>query len=114
MGDFLPLELPFAEVERGVPGKAFDSVDLPAPFGPIRPRMSPCASVMEAASTALKLPKAFVTWRASRSMGCSSGDCWLRGLVTLCPQPLDKHQNTSGLKARDQDDDRAVHDEGQP
>src|SRR6266852_4612734 len=102
------------EVDSRSPVRQLNSVDLPAPFGPIRPRMSPCASVTEAASTALKLPKAFVTSRASRSMDCSSGDCWLRGLVTLCPEPLDKRQNAAGLKARDQDDDGAVHDERQP
>src|SRR5258707_9628835 len=102
------------DVEKRSPVRKLNRVDLPAPFGPIRPRMSPCASVTEAPSTALKLPKAFVTSRASRSMGCSRGDRWLRGFVTLRPQPLDERQNAAGLKARDQDNDRAVHDEGQP
>jgi hypothetical protein len=66
------------------PVRQLKNVDLPAPFGPISPRMSPCSSVTEAASTALKLPKAFVRLRASRSMGCSR-DCWLRGFVTFRP-----------------------------
>src|SRR5260370_15466309 len=102
------------DVEKSSPVRQLNRVDLPAPFGPIRPRMSPCSRVTEAPSTALKLPKAFVTSRASRSMGCSRGDRWLRGFVTLRPQPLDERQNAAGLKARDQDNDRAVHDEGQP
>src|SRR6266478_2729299 len=102
------------EVDERSPVRQLNSVDLPAPFGPIRPRMSPWSSVTEAASTALKLPKAFVTSRASRSMGCSRRDRRLRRFAAPRPQPLDKRQNASGLKAGDQDDDRAVHDEGQP
>src|SRR6202171_3812178 len=102
------------DVDRRSPVRQLNSVDLPAPFGPIRPRMSPCASVTEAASTALKLPKAFVTSRASRSMGCSRRDCHLRRFAAPGPEPLDQGQNATGLKARDQDDDGAVYDEGQP
>src|SRR5258708_16346570 len=102
------------DVDNRSPVRQLKNVDLPTPFGPINPTMSPCSSVTEAASPALKLPKAFVTSRASRSMGCSRGDRWLRGFVTLRPQPLDERQNAAGLKARDQDNDRAVHDEGQP
>ena len=59
------------EVESRSPVRQLKKVDLPAPFGPIRPRISPCSSVTDAASTALKLPKALVTSRASRSMGGS-------------------------------------------
>src|SRR6202165_655725 len=101
------------DVDRRSPVRQLNSVDLPAPFGPIRPRMSPCSSVTDAASTALKLPKALVTSRASRSMRCSRRDCWLRRFAAPGPEPLDQGQNAAGLKARDQYDDGAVHDEGQ-
>src|ERR1700676_3696606 len=101
------------DVDSRSPVRQLKKVDLPAPFGPIRPRMSPCSRVTEAPSTALKLPKAFVTLRASRSMGCSRGDCWLRGFVTFRPQPLDQRQNAARLKARDQHDDGAIQDERQ-
>src|SRR3954468_5701545 len=98
------------DVDDKSPVRQLNSVDLPAPFGPIRPRMSPCTSVTDAASTALKLPKAFVTSRASRSMACSrSGGHGLRLLAPTRPQPLDQGQDAAGLKARDQHNDRAVH-----
>src|SRR5258706_10878345 len=75
--------------------------------------MSPCSSVTDAASTALKLPKAFVTLRASRSMGGSFRDRSLRCLVAEGPNPLHQRQNAARLKARDQYDDGAVDDKGQ-
>src|SRR3954454_23156342 len=100
------------EVDNRSPVRQLNSVDLPAPLGPIRPRISPCSSVTEALSTALKLPKAFVTSRASRSMGRSRRD--RRLLAALRPQPFDQGQNAAGLEARDQHDDRAVNDKGQP
>src|SRR5467141_846675 len=102
------------EVDKRSPVRQLNSVDLPAPFGPIRPRMSPCSSVTEAASTALKLPKAFVTLRASRSMRCSRRASRLWGLAAPGPEPLDQCQDAARLKARDQNDDGAVHDESQP
>src|ERR1700681_449006 len=109
-----PSNITLPEVDNRSPVRQLNKVDLPAPFGPIRPRMSPCSSVTEAASTALKLPKAFVTLRASRSMGCSFRDDRRRVLAAPCPQPLDQCQNAARLKARDQHDDGAVGDEGQP
>src|SRR5229473_4005445 len=108
-----PSNKTWPEVDKRSPVRQLNSVDLPAPFGPIRPRMSPCSSVTDAASTALKLPKAFVTLRASRSMGGSCCNCWLRGFAAPRPEPLDQGQYAAGLKARDQYDDGAVNDEGQ-
>src|ERR1700726_4950739 len=97
------------EVEMRSPVRQLKKVDLPAPFGPIRPRMSPCSSITEAASTALKLPKAFVMSRASRSMGGSFRSIDARHLaVAPGPQPVDECQNAAGLKARDQYDNGAV------
>src|SRR5216683_443198 len=101
------------DVDRMSPVRQLKKVDLPAPFGPIRPRMSPCSSVTEAASTALKLPKAFVTLRASRSMRCSRRDRCLRRLASLCQHPIDQGQNAARLKARNQHDDGAIQDKRQ-
>src|SRR5260370_16197446 len=103
------------DVDSRSPVRQLKKVDLPAPFGPIRPRMSPCSSVTEAASTALKLPKAFVTLRASRSMSGSPCTVDSRHLATSSrPEPVDQRQYAARLKARDQYNDGAVHDECEP
>src|SRR5258708_4500788 len=101
------------EVDDSSPVRQVKKVDLPAPFGPIRPRMSPGSSVTEAASTARKLPKAFVTSRASRSMGRSRCNRRLRRSTAPRPNPLDQRQNAARLEARNQHDDGAVDDEGE-
>src|SRR3954468_8884748 len=56
------------EVSGRSPVRQLKKVDLPAPLGPIRPRMSPSSTDTEASSTALKAPNALVTLRASISM----------------------------------------------
>src|SRR6201989_702979 len=101
----LPSKKTLPEVSARSPVRQLKKVDFPAPFGPIRPRMSPCSSVTEAASTALKLPKAFVMSRASRSMACSrDGGPVLRFAAPL-PQPLDQCQDAAGLEAGGQQGD---------
>src|SRR5947209_15406195 len=80
------------EVESKSPVRQLKKVDLPAPFGPIKPRISPCSRVTDAASTALKLPKAFVTSRASRSMACSWNGHRDRRFAAPCPKPLHQCQ----------------------
>src|SRR5262249_35971164 len=92
------------------PVRQLKNVDLPAPFGPIRPRMSPWSSVTDALSTALKLPKVLVTPRASRSMA------GLRRsrLVAPLPEPIGEREQSAGLETRDQHDDRAIDHEGEP
>src|SRR3954453_20599971 len=90
------------EVDSRSPVRQLNSVDLPAPLGPIRPRISPCSSVTEALSTALKLPKAFVISRASRSMGGSIGHDVLRRPAAPGPDTFDQGQDAAGLKPRDQ------------
>src|SRR5213594_1536478 len=44
------------------------SVDLPAPFGPSRAKISPCSTEKETPSTAVKSPKRFVIWLTSMSL----------------------------------------------
>src|SRR5262249_2822274 len=95
------------------PVRQLKKVDLPARFGTIKPRMSPCSSVTLAESTALKLPKAFVMSRASRSMGGSLRRAFLLRLAAPGEQPVDQLQNAAGLEARDQHDDGAVDHEGE-
>src|SRR5277367_1148496 len=109
-----PSNSTWPDVDTRSPVRQLKKVDLPAPFGPIRPRISPCSSVTEAASTALKLPNALVMSRASRSMVCSRRDRDLRRLAALFEAPLDQGQDAARLKPRDQHDDRAVQYEGQP
>src|SRR6202140_994450 len=101
------------EVDQRSPVRQLKKVDLPAPFGPIRPRISPCSSVTDAVSTALKLPKALVTSRASRSMPGSFRDRRLRRLVADAPDPVDQRQDAARLKPHDQHDDGAVDHEGE-
>src|SRR5437660_12731586 len=95
------------DVDNRSPVRQLKNVDLPAPFGPISPRMSPCSSVTEASSTALKLPNALVIPRASRSMACS------RVSLGLAAR-RDQAKQAARLEARDHDDDRAVKHEGEP
>src|SRR6478735_12210019 len=98
------------EVETRSPVRQLKKVDLPAPFGPIKPRMSPGSSVTLAASTALKLPKALVTSRASRSM---AGSLRGRGRLASVQQPVDQGQNAARLEPGDDHDDGAIDDEGE-
>src|SRR5258707_2091306 len=96
------------EVAARSPVRQLKKVDLPAPFGPIRPRISPCSSVTLAASTALKLPKAFVTSRASRSMGRSARKRFRRCPAAPGELPVEQRQYAAGLEARNQHDDRTI------
>src|SRR5215472_4381257 len=103
------------EVAVRSPVRQLKKVDLPEPLGPIRPRMSPCASVTLAASTALKLPNALVMLRASRSMVCPG--CEYLFLVMRSGAPLqlprDQGEDTARMKACDQNDDRTIDHKGQ-
>src|SRR3984885_13267578 len=108
-----PCNSTLPEVALRSPVRQLNSVDFPAPFGPIKPRISPCSSVTDAASTALKLPKALVTSRASRSMGGSRRGCRIRLFAAPRPNPLDQIDDAARLETRDQHDDGAVHHEGE-
>src|SRR6201989_3138232 len=94
----LPSKKTLPAVVLRSPVKQLKKVDLPAPFGPIRPRISPCSSVTDAASTALKLPNALVTARASRSMGRSRGSRRILRFGALGPEPVDQFENAAGVK----------------
>src|SRR5699024_2269932 len=50
-----------------VPVTQLNVVDLPAPFGPMNPRISPSLTANERSSTAVSPPKRFVTFRRTSS-----------------------------------------------
>src|SRR3954471_899839 len=87
------------EVSGRAPVRQLKKVDLPAPLGPIRPRMSPSSTDTEASSTALKAPNALVTLRASIS--------------TAHLAAVEQRQQAARQEAGDDHDDRAVDDEGE-
>src|SRR5437868_9966875 len=86
------------------PARQLKKVDLPAPFGPIRPMISPSLIARSAPATARRLPKVFETFSALSSITLPEfwGDA-LRHLV----QP-------ARLEARDDHDDAAVENICQP
>src|SRR5579872_3445702 len=89
-----------AEVARS-PAMQLKKVDLPAPFGPISPTISPASTASEASASATKPPNAFETSCVSSSMGHA------------CRDPPPELQQAAGLEAREDHDDAAVEDEGE-
>src|SRR5580704_2491867 len=83
------------------PARQLKKVDLPAPFGPIRPMISPSSTVRSAPDTARKLPNAFDTFLASSSIGAPPA---------LRRAAIPQLEQAAGLEARDQDDDAAIQD----
>src|SRR6185312_14657075 len=81
------------------PAIQLKKVDLPAPFGPIRPMISPVSTVRSAPATARKLPKAFETFFASSSMAPPP---------PLGRNPVPEIEQAPGLEAGDKDNDAAV------
>src|SRR5580692_3421 len=81
------------------PARQLKKVDLPAPFGPIRPMISCSSTARSAPDTARKLPKAFDTFLASSSIGAPP---------TLRHHAIPQLEQAARLEARDQDDDAAI------
>src|SRR5262245_506746 len=105
------LKITVPELSGRSPVRQLKKVDLPAPLGPIRPRMSPSSTVTDASSTALNAPNALVTWRASISMASHLGRfCRLCG---PCRTVLQQRQQAARQEAGDDDDDGAVDHEGE-
>src|SRR5580704_6279924 len=96
-----PLKTMRPEVGKVSPARQLKKVDLPAPFGPIRPMISCSSTARSAPDTARKLPKAFETFLASSSIGAPP---------TLRHHAIPQLEQAAGLEARDQDDDAAVED----
>ena len=58
---FSPSRKTWPAVGGNTPAMMLNRVDLPAPFGPIRPVIDPAATVSEQSSTAVRPPNRFVT-----------------------------------------------------
>src|SRR4051794_35376035 len=94
-----PAKATVPEVTGRSPVRQLKKVDLPAPLGPIRPRMSPCSTDTDASSTALKAPNALTTFFASIS--------------TTHLAAVEQRQQAARQEAGDDHDDRAVEHVGQ-
>src|SRR5690349_7890888 len=90
------------------PAMQLKKVDLPAPFGPISPTISPCATCRSAPATALKLPKLFEMFSALSSIA----DLRAPGSERR-DAAVPELQQAAGLEARNQHDDAAVDDVGE-
>src|SRR5262245_37573367 len=87
------------------PARQLKKVDLPAPLGQIRPMISPSATARSAPRTARKLPNALEMFSALSSMRTPHEP----GRHALPP-----FVHAPGFEAREQDDDAAIEDVGQP
>src|SRR5712691_12247656 len=92
------------------PATQLKKVDLPAPFGPISPTISPAATSSVAPDSATKLPKLRETSRALSSMA--------RRRLGFAPQPAVPHEaaeveQAARLEPGDDHDDAAVEDVGE-
>src|SRR5580700_5205289 len=81
------------------PARQLKKVDLPAPFGPISPMISPCSTARSAPATARKLPNSLDTLVASSSMGASP---------TFRHDTVPQIEQAARLKTRNDDDDPAI------
>src|SRR5580692_1978945 len=87
------------------PATQLKNVDLPAPFGPIRPMISPSSTLKSAPATARKLPKALDTLVASSSMAA---------FPQARRQAVPQIEQSAGFETRDQHNDAAVENVSQP
>src|SRR5277367_522536 len=99
-----PLKTMLPAVGKVSPARQLKKVDLPAPFGPIRPMISCSSTARSAPDTARKLPNAFDTFLASSSIGAPPA---------LRHDAIPQLEQAAGLEARDQDDDAAIKNVGQ-
>src|SRR4029077_1663297 len=86
------------------PARQLKKVDLPAPFGPISPMISPSSTARSAPDTARKLPNALDTFFASSSIGAPPA---------LRHDAMPQLEQAARLEARDQHDDAAIENVGQ-
>src|SRR5258708_24633586 len=106
-----PANITVPEVTGRSPVRQLKKVDLPAPLGPIRPRMSPSSTDTEALSTALKAPNALVTFFASISMAprrAGSRRIRLGGGGGPRRPALEQGEQPARQEAGDDDDDGAI------
>src|SRR2546430_968831 len=87
-------------VGRVSPARQLKNVDFPAPFGPIRPMISPSSIDKSAPATARRLPKVLETFSALSSMAPPE----------LRRDAVPHLVQSARLEARDDHDDAAVED----
>src|ERR1700756_220932 len=108
-GDAKVTAFPANEIAPGVgmvsPARQLKKVDLPAPFGPIRPMISPSSTARSAPATARKSPNAFDTLFASSSM---------HAFPQQWRQAMPQIEQAARLEASDQDNDAAVENVSEP
>src|ERR1700761_8792596 len=83
------------------PARQLKNVDLPAPFGPMRPMISPSSTARSAPATARNVPNALDTLVASSSM---------EAFPQTWREASPKFGQTARLEPRDHDDDAAIED----
>src|ERR1700761_5708102 len=83
------------------PARQLKNVDLPAPFGPMRPIISPSSTARSAPATARNVPNALDTLVASSSM---------EAFPQTWREASPKFGQTARLEPRDHDDDAAIED----
>src|SRR6202030_1596940 len=94
-----PLKTMRPAVGNVSPARQLKKVDLPAPFGPIRPMISPSSTARSAPDTARKLPNAFDTFLASSSIGPPP---------PLRHEAIPQLEQAARFEACDHDDDPAI------
>src|SRR5580692_413406 len=92
------------------PATQLKKVDLPAPFGPISPTISPWSTSRLAPASATKLPKLRVTSRALSSMADRSFLAPARPALRGAPPQVEE---AARLEPRQDHDDAAVEDVGE-
>ena len=88
---------------------------MPAPFGPIRPRISPCSSVTRRSIDGLEAAEGLGDLARFKEHGRPPAAVAApRALPRRSQSRLSQRKHAARLEARDQHDDRAIDHEGEP
>src|ERR1700757_2583495 len=90
------------------PARQLKKVDLPAPFGPISPMISPALTARSAPATARNSPNFFDTLVASKSLPPSGMASFPQSVAQPRRHPIPQVEQPARLEPRDQHDDAAV------
>src|SRR5262249_36598015 len=95
------------------PARQLKNVDLPAPFGPISPMISPSLRARSAPATARNSPNFFDTLVASRSLPASGMAAFPEHVTGPRSYSIRQGKWSTRFEPRDQHDDAAVKNVGQ-
>src|SRR5690242_1378170 len=109
----LPSKMIRPPLGRVSPARQLKNVDLPAPFGPIKPKKSPLLTARSAPATARNSPKLFDTLVASKSLSPSGMEPFPQSAAQCRSEPIPQIEQAARLEPRDQHDDAAVENVGQ-